>query len=179
MRDLEVNARNARNEEERARGLGEERDMLLKEMRSIEHMMTSTQTRFDSERERSAALQQSLDSLRRDSDAALLAQRDSQKAREAAERARDQAEEHGLDLSRRLAAQTADARAAESAAADRIETLRAEIAALKGALEASREARGGGGRAALGPEAGQLREAIADIGAKVAQMAQQETHQGP
>lgn len=176
--DVETYARKARNEEDRARGLGEDRDMLLKEIRSIEQMMVSTQARFDAERARSASLQDALDTLRRESDAALLAQREAQKARDAAERARELAEENRLDVSRRLVAQAAAAHAAESAAADRIQTLRGEIAALQGALEAAREARGAAGRAAATQDAALLREAIADIGAKVAQLAHKQTQPG-
>ncbi len=69
------------------------------------------------------------------------------------------------DLQARVAAARDDARAANRAAADRTEELRAEIARLTGALAAAREARGGDANMA------QLREAIVDIGARVARMA--------
>ncbi|MFT4098510.1 MAG: hypothetical protein QM651_15445, partial [Rhodoblastus sp.] len=65
----------------------------------------------------------------------------------------------------RLAAAREDARTANRLAADRAEELRAEIARLTGALTAAREARGGDADMA------QLREAIVDIGARVARMA--------
>ena len=73
-RDIEAFARKARNEEERALGLGEERDMVLKEMRAVEQLMASTQSRFQAERDRAAALQETLDSQRKGVDEATAGQ---------------------------------------------------------------------------------------------------------
>ena len=171
-RDVEAHARKARNEEDRATGLGEERDMLLKEMRAVEQMMSATQARFEAELARSAQLQETLETTRRDADQAMQAQHETQRGLDAAERARAQAEQSAGEAARKLANIAAERHAADNAAADRMEELRAEIAALRGALDAAREARNG--RAIGAPDAAQLREAIADIGVKVAQMARSE-----
>jgi len=169
-RDLEAFARKAKNEESRAIGLGEERDMVLREMRAVEQLMGSTQARFEAERERASGLQATLDEHRAKVEDAAAGQREGQKAMEAAARAQATAEAQAADAASRLAAQADEARAAQRAAADQIEALKAEIAALKGALEAARAAQ------ARTDTAG-LREAIADIGAKVARMADSELRQ--
>jgi len=171
--EVDTYMRRARHEEERAIGLGEERDMLLKEIRSIEQLMAGTQERFETERAHATALQEKLDEQRADVDAALVGQRDAQKAMEAAERARDMAQAKSREATHKLEQQADSARAAEQAAADQMESLRAEIAALKGALAASRDARGSVVRGSA--DTAQLRDAIAEIGAKVARMAQQES----
>jgi chromosome segregation ATPase len=171
-RDLDAQTRRAKNGEDRATGLGEERDMLLRELRSIEQLMASTQERFEKERARADELQERLDEQRAEVDDALLAQREAQKIVESAERARDAAQEMAREASRRLDVQLEETRRVESAAADQIEALRAEIAALKGALIAARDARATNGRGSQ--ETTELRDAIAEIGAKVARMAQQE-----
>ena len=165
-RDLETFARKAKNEEDRALGLGEERDMLLREMRAVEQLMGSTQARFEAERERASGLQTTLDEHRGKVDEAAARQRESQKAIEAALRAKEAAERQATDAGARLSAQAEETRAMQRAGADQVEALKAEIAALKGALETARAA-----QAARADDAG-LREAIADIGAKVARMAQ-------
>ncbi|MFO1115693.1 MAG: hypothetical protein U1E28_08430 [Beijerinckiaceae bacterium] len=167
-RDIEAFARKARNEEERALGLGEERDMVLKEMRAVEQLMASTQSRFQAERDRAAALQETLDSQRKGVDEATAGQREMQKAVDAALRAKEAAEKQAADTAARLAAHDETVRAAERHAADQIEKLKAEIGALKGALEAARAA-----QATRIDESG-LRETLADIGAKVARMAERD-----
>jgi chromosome segregation ATPase len=168
-RDVERLARKAKNEEDRAIGLGEERDMLLKEMRSIEQLMASTQARFEIERQRSAGLQITLDDQRRLVDETLIGQRETQKAIDAAQRAKEAAERQAADAAARLAAHSDNARAAGKANADQIEALKAEIGVLKGALETARAAQSGGRQDDSG-----LREAIAEIGAQVARMANNE-----
>lgn len=167
-RDIDTYARKARNEEERAIGLGEERDMVLKEMRAVEQLMASTQSRFQAERDRAAALQETLDSQRKGVDEATAGQREMQKALDAALRGKEAAEKQAADAAARLAAHDETVRAHERAAADQIEQLKAEIGALKGALEAARAAQ------ATRSEDAHLREAIADIGAKVALMAERD-----
>ncbi len=166
-RDLEALARKAKYEEERALGLGEERDMVLKEMRAVEQLMAATQARFESERERAAGFQHALDTQRMEADATRALLREAQKASEAAERARLTAEDDARNVSRRLAGQMDSARAAEESGAAQTERLRAEVAALRGALKVARGAQAGRSSA----ETEKLRAAIADIGAKVAQMA--------
>lgn len=165
-REIDAFARKAKNEEERATGLGEERDMLLREMRSVEQLMASTQGRFQAERERAAGLQATLDEQRRLVDETIIGQRETQKAIDAAERAKDAAERQAADAAARLAAHAESVRAGEKASADQIEALRAEIGALKGALETARAAQATGRQDDSG-----LRDAIADIGARVARMA--------
>ncbi len=163
--EVEAHARTARNETERALGLSEERELLLKDVRSAEQMTQAAQARFEAERDRIAQMQAEVETARADLDAAREAQRQAERARDAAVGERDVAKREIDDLGQRLAAQREEARAAERAAADRVEELRAEIARLTGALAAAREARGGGDA-----DIAQLREAIADIGARVARM---------
>lgn len=168
-RELEAQTRAARNETDRATGLLEERDMLRKELRTAEQMTQAAQARFELERGHVAQMQQSIDQLRIDVDAAQRAQREAERARDAADGARQEAEDDARKAARRAAAQLDAARAAESSSADRIEALKSEIGRLTGALAAAREARpaNGGGAAA---DTAMLRDAIAEIGAKVAQM---------
>ena len=142
--------------------------MVLKEMRAVEQLMASTQSRFQAERDRAAALQETLDSQRKGVDEATAGQREMQKAVDAALRAKEAAEKQAADTAARLAAHDETVRAAERHAADQIEKLKAEIGALKGALEAARAA-----QATRIDESG-LRETLADIGAKVARMAERD-----
>ncbi|HMN74109.1 MAG TPA: hypothetical protein PKA55_19785 [Rhodoblastus sp.] len=162
--DIEAHARTARNETERAQGFMEERDLLLKDMRSAEQMTQAAQARFEAERDRIAQMQDEVEKARADLDAAHEAQRQAERARDTAARALGQARSEADELQQRLAAAREDAKAANRTAADRAEELRAEIARLTGALAAAREARGGDADMA------QLREAIVDIGARVARM---------
>ncbi|MCC0004052.1 MAG: hypothetical protein H6872_02455 [Methylobacteriaceae bacterium] len=161
---IEAHARTARNETERAQGLMEERDMLRKDMRSAEQMTQAAQGRFEAERERISQMQAEVEKARADLDAARETQRQAERARDAAVQALGQARGEADDLQQRLAAARDDAKNASRSAADRAEELRAEIARLTGALAAAREARGGDA------EMAQLREAIVDIGARVARM---------
>ena len=164
-RDIGAFARKAKHEEERAIGLGEERDTLLREMRSIEQLMASTQARFEAERERASGLQATLDEQRRIVDATTAGQREAQKAIDAAQRAKEAAERQAADAATRLASHAETVRDAEKAHADQIEAMKAEIGALKGALETARAAQASGR-----PDDSGLREAIAEIGARVARM---------
>lgn len=174
-RGVEDHARAAHNADERAAGLGEERDMLLKELRAAQQMIATVQGQLDAERARADQMRSERDGVRRDLDSALIGQRESQKAAALAEAARETAETNIAEASRRLARHAEETRSSESATADRMQALRAEIATLQGALTAAREARGAkDDHAAAGPEAAQLRAAIADIGAKVARMAREE-----
>ncbi|MDE2363967.1 MAG: hypothetical protein KGM42_14920 [Hyphomicrobiales bacterium] len=166
-RDLDAWKRKAGNEEDRASGLGEERDMVLKEMRAVEQLMASTQARFESERDRASALQASLDGQRRSVDETLIAHREMQRSLDAAERAREASMKQASDAAARLAEHARGAREAERIAADQIEDLKAEVAALKGALEAARATQ----PAPRGDDNG-LREAVAEIGARIARMAE-------
>jgi len=163
-REIEALARHARNETDRAQGLVEEREVLLKDMRSAEQMTQAAQARFESERERISAMQAEVEKARADLDAAREAQRQAERAREAAVQALGRARSEADELQQRLTAAREDVKAIERRAADRSEELRAEIARLTGALSAAREARG------ADAEMAQLREAIADIGARVAHM---------
>ena len=168
---IEAHARAARNEMERAQGLVEERELLLKDMRSAEQMTQAAQGRFEAERERVAQMQEEFEKARAALDAARDAQRQAERARDAAVQGLGQARGEADDLQQRLAAAREDAKAASRASADRAEELRAEIARLTGALSAAREARGGDA------EMAQLREAIVDIGARVARMTpESDTH---
>ncbi len=164
-KEIDEHARHARNETDRAQGLVEEREMLLKDMRSAEQMTQAAQARFEAERARISQMQAGVEQARADLEAARDLQRQAERARDAAVSALGQARSEADDLQQRIVAAREDARAASRAAADRVEELRAEIARLTGALSAAREAR------SADADMAQLREAIVDIGARVAQMA--------
>lgn len=164
-KQVEAHVRAIRNETDRAQGLVEERELLLKDMRSAEQMTQAAQSRFEAERERIGQMQAEVERARADLEAARDAQRQAERARDTAVAALGQARAEADDLQQRLAATREDARAASRSAADRAEELRAEIARLTGALSAAREAR------SADADMAQLREAIVDIGARVARMA--------
>ena len=124
--------------------------------------LANVQARNESEMERSARLQSALDDARAGAEKTLAAQREAARAIEAADRARANAEDRTATLMQRLEDAGSAARKSERDAADRIEALRSEIAALKGALDAARARPSAGDDEAL-------RRAIAEIGAKVLQ----------
>ncbi len=163
--ESEERLRGLRLQEERARGLGEERDMLLKDLQAYEQRMAAALARLDAEQARAAGLQETIDALRAEAESAETMRAEAVEALRAGVRARAEAESRHAALNDRLAEARRAAHAADSAAADKIEALRSEVAALKGALVAAREARNGHADAA------QLRATLAEIGAKVARMA--------
>ncbi len=162
--------RDLRLQEERARGLGEERDMLLKDLHGYEQRMVAAQARLEAEQMRAAGLQQKIDDARARMERAETVRREADEALRESVRARELGDARIAALGAQLDEARASLRAAERAGADRVEALRAEVAALKGALAAAREARGANG------ETAQLRAALAELGEKVAQIAQQPRH---
>lgn len=166
--ESEERLRGLRLQEERARALGEERDMLIKDLQAYEQRMASALARLESEQKRGADMQEKIEGLRTEAESAEATREAATQSLREAQRARDIAESRAAALNERLIEARRTAHAAESAAADRIEALRSETAALRGALAAAREARNSGS------DAEQLRAVLADIGAKVARMAEQD-----
>ncbi|MFV0281447.1 MAG: hypothetical protein ACK5JM_11910 [Rhodoblastus sp.] len=164
--EIEAHARTSRNEAERAMGLAEERDLLRKDVRSAEQMTQAAQARFEAERDRNALIQDDAQAMRANLDATREAQRQAEQARDEAIGDNEKLRKEVETAKKRLARLRADMKAGERMAADQAGEMRADIARLTGALAAAREAPSDGDAGVA-----QLREAIVDIGARVASMA--------
>lgn len=163
--DVDDLSRAARIAEERLQRLNAERDGLAKDVRHYEQRMAQTLARLENEQARASQMGRRLDAMRAERDSAAERGKRDQEMLRACERARDAAHARltaaaaALDDQRRAAHET------ENAAAARLEAAKAEIAALNGALLAARERRTAAG------ETARLRAALAEIGEKVARMA--------
>ncbi|GAC1549828.1 MAG: hypothetical protein NVS2B5_05200 [Beijerinckiaceae bacterium] len=130
-RDLEKSLQTKTTE---AHILREERDLARTERDTLEGKRVTLQRRLDDEALRAADLADQIVALRPGPEARAQAER----ALASAEHARQAIEQRYAALSAKLAQQETKVRAADAVAAERLETQRAEIAALRGALEVSR-----------------------------------------
>lgn len=164
-----------------------ERDLARAERESIETKRATLQRRLDEEAMQVADLRDQIEAFRRRAEEAERIRVGAEQAREAATQRHDQ-------LSRRLEEREARARTAESAAAERHERQRAEIATLTGALESTRgeitrlqqerraqrqDVKAAGNSSGAEPkhppaeETALVRQAIADLGADVLKIAEE------